>query len=108
MNLTVTGRHFDVTHSLKIHITEKMDRLERHFDSVTDIHVILSVEKLRQKAEATLNMSGAKIYADAVDGDMYTAIDLLVDKLNRQVTRHKEKAKDHHRREKTPGPSLPS
>ena len=107
MNLTVTGRHLDVTRSLKHHITEKMDRLERHFDSATDIHVTLSVEKLRQKAEATLNMSGAKIYADAVDGDMYTAIDLLIDKLNRQVIRQKEKAKDHHRREKTPEPPLP-
>jgi len=102
MNLTVTGRHLDVTNSLKHYITEKMDRLERHFDNVSDIHVILSVEKLRQKAEATIVVSGGKIYADTIDGDMYAAIDLLTDKLDRQVIKHKEKAKDHHRRERVP------
>ncbi len=102
MNLTVTGRHLEVTHSLKHYITEKMDRLERHFDNVSDIHVILSVEKLRQKAEATIVVSGGKIYADTINGDMYAAIDLLTDKLDRQVIKHKEKAKDHHRRERVP------
>lgn len=102
MNLTVTGRHLDVTHSLRHYIIEKMDRLERHFDSVSNIHVILSVEKLRQKAEATIDLSGGKIYADTIDGDMYAAIDLLTDKLDRQVIKHKEKTKDHHRREKVP------
>ncbi|MEM7209329.1 MAG: ribosome-associated translation inhibitor RaiA [Pseudomonadota bacterium] len=102
MNLSVTGRHLDVTSSLRNYITGKMDRLERHFDNVTNVHVILSVEKLRQKAEATINLSGAKIYADTTDGDMYAAIDLLTDKLDRQVIKHKEKIKDHHRREKVP------
>ena len=94
MNLTVTGRHLDVTSSLKNYINEKMDRLERHFDNVTNIHVILSVEKLRQKAEATINLSGGKIFADTVDEDMYAAIDLLTDKLDRQVIKHKEKLKE--------------
>ena len=102
MNLTVTGRHLDVTSSLRNYINEKMDRLERHFDNVTNIHVILSVEKLRQKAEATINLSGGQIYADTVDGDMYAAIDLLTDKLDRQVIKHKEKIKDHHKRDKAP------
>ncbi len=100
MNLTVTGRHLDVTPSLKHYIGEKMDRLERHFDNVTDIRVILSVEKLRQKVEATINLSGGKIHAETVDNDMYAAIDLLTDKLDRQVIKYKEKTKDHHRREK--------
>ncbi len=102
MNLTVTGRHLDVTQSLRHYIIEKMDRLERHFDNVSNIHVILSVEKLRQKAEATIDLSGGKIYADTIDGDMYAAIDLLTDKLDRQVIKHKEKIKNHHRREKIP------
>jgi putative sigma-54 modulation protein len=102
MNLTVTGRHLDVTQSLRHYIIEKMDRLERHFDNVSNIHVILSVEKLRQKAEATIDLSGGKIYADTIDGDMYAAIDLLTDKLDRQVIKHKEKTKNHHRREKIP------
>ncbi len=102
MNLTVTGRHLDVTQSLRHYIIEKMVRLERHFDNVSNIHVILSVEKLRQKAEATIDLSGGKIYADTIDGDMYAAIDLLTDKLDRQVIKHKEKIKNHHRREKAP------
>ncbi|MEM7291962.1 MAG: ribosome-associated translation inhibitor RaiA [Pseudomonadota bacterium] len=102
MNLTVTGRHLDVTSSLRNYIDEKMDRLERHFDSVTNIHVILSVEKLRQRAEATINLTGGRIFADTVDEDMYAAIDLLTDKLDRQVIKHKEKIKDHHKRDKAP------
>jgi len=97
MNLTVTGHHVDVTPALRAYVEEKMERLERHFDSVTDIRVILSVEKLRQKAEAKINVSGRHLFADTVDGDMYAAIDLLTDKLDRQVIRHKEKLKDHHR-----------
>ena len=102
MNLTVTGRHLDVTTSLRNYITGKMDRLERHFDNVTNVHVILSVEKLRQKAEATISLRGGNIFANTEDGDMYAAIDLLTDKLDRQVIKHKEKVKDHHRREKIP------
>ena len=91
MNLTVTGRHLDVTSSLRHYINEKMERLERHFDNVTNIHVILSVEKLRQRAEATINLTGGRIFADTVDEDMYAAIDGLVDKLERRVRKYKEK-----------------
>lgn len=100
MNLSVTGHHVDVTEPLKAYVTEKMDKLERHFDQVTDIHVILSVEKLRQQAEATLDLTGTTIHAEAENGDMYAAIDALVDKLDRQVIKHKEKLRDHHKRER--------
>lgn len=100
MNLTVTGHHVDVTPALRAYVEEKMERLERHFDNVTAIQVILSVEKQRQKAEANISVTGGKLFADTVDGDMYAAIDLLTDKLDRQVIRHKEKLKDHHRGEK--------
>ncbi len=100
MNLTITGHHVDVTESMRNYVTEKMDRLERHFDSVTKVNVILEVEKLRQKAEATVQVSGATIFADTTDSDMYAAIDLLTDKLDRQIIKHKEKLKDHHRKEK--------
>ncbi len=100
MNLTVTGHHVDVTQSMRNYVNEKMDRLERHFDNVSNVHVILTVEKLRQKAEATVNVRGATIYADTTNGDMYAAIDLLTDKLDRQIIKHKEKTKDHHRKEK--------
>lgn len=100
MNLTVTGHHLDVTDSLRHYVSSKMDRLERHSDAVTDIHVILTVEKQRQKAEATVNVKGAQLFADTIDADMYAAIDLLTDKLDRQLIKHKEKAKDHHRKDK--------
>jgi putative sigma-54 modulation protein len=98
MQINVTGHHVDITASLRDYVTGKMDRLERHFDNVTDVHVILSVEKLNQKAEATMYIAGGSVYADAIDEDMYAAIDALIDKLDRQVKRHKEKLTDHHRR----------
>lgn len=95
MNLTVTGHHVEVTDALRSSVTEKLGRVERHFDNVTDIRVILSVEKLRQKAEATVNVSGGTLFAEAIEGDMYAAIDQLADKLDRQVIKHKEKKKNH-------------
>lgn len=99
MQLNVTGHHIDMTDSLQNYVEEKMSRLERHFDNVTNVHVVLSVEKLRHKAEATIHISGADVYADAEEADMYAAIDALVDKLNRQIKKHKEKQTDHHRGE---------
>jgi len=98
MQLNVTGRHVDITPPLKDYVSDKFSRLERHFDHVTNVHVILSVEKLRQMAEATLHVSGGNIFADAEAEDMYAAIDALTDKLDRQIVKHKEKLKDHHRR----------
>lgn len=100
MNLSVTGRHVEVTDALKDYVEEKMAKLERHFDAVTDIHVILSVEKIRQQAEATIDLAGTKIHAEAENSDMYASIDALTDKLDRQVRKHKEKLRDHHRRDK--------
>ncbi|NNG11781.1 MAG: ribosome-associated translation inhibitor RaiA [Halobacteria archaeon] len=99
MQINLTGHHVDLTSPLRDYVNNKMERLERHFDNVTDIHVILSVEKLRHKAEATLNVSGGRLYADATEEDMYAAIDALTDKLDRQVKKHKEKVTDHHRNE---------
>lgn len=99
MQIDITGHHVEVTEALRDYVALKFDKLERHFDNVVDAHVVLTVEKLTQKAEATLNLSGAKLYADALDEDMYAAIDALIDKLDRQVVKHKEKRADHHRRE---------
>ena len=98
MQLTVTGHHVDVSPALRSYVAKKMARVERHFDHVTDMHCILTVEKLSHKAEATIHLRGATIHADSVEGDMYAAIDRLVDKLDRQVRRHKEKLKNHHAR----------
>jgi putative sigma-54 modulation protein len=102
MNLSVTGHHIDITESMKVYISEKMEKLTRHFDNVIDVHVICTVEKLRHTAEATILLSGAKLFADATEEDMYAAIDSLTSKLDRQVIKHKEKIKDHHKRDKIP------
>lgn len=99
MQIDITGHHVEVTEALRDYVSAKLDKLERHFDNVVDVHVVLTVEKLTQKAEATLNVSGAKLYAGALDEDMYAAIDGLIDKLDRQIVKHKEKRADHHRRE---------
>jgi putative sigma-54 modulation protein len=95
MQINLTGHHIDITESLRSYVDNKFERLARHFDHVLNVHVILSVEKLRQKAEATLHINGAKVFADSVHEDMYAAIDTLIDKLDRQVLRHKEKKIGH-------------
>jgi len=100
MNLSVTGHHVEVTSSMHNYVTEKLQRLQRHSENLFDIHVILSVEKVRQKAEATIQIAGTKIYADTTQPDMYAAIDLMMDKLDRQLIRHKEKSKNQRRRTK--------
>ncbi len=99
MQLSVTGHHIEVTESLKNYVSSKIEKIERHFDLVSDVHCILKVEKLRHTAEATLSVNGGKIFADCTDDDMYAAIDSLVDKLDRQVIKHKEKLVDHHARD---------
>jgi putative sigma-54 modulation protein len=99
MQIDVTGHHVELTDPLRNYVNEKFEKLERHFDHVTDVHVILSVEKLRHKAEATMHISGGKLFADNTEADMYAAIDGLTDKLDRQIKKHKEKITDHHRSE---------
>ena len=95
MLVSVTGRHVEVTEAMKQHVEDKIGKLKRHFDHVTDVHVILTVEKLEQKAEATVQISGAKLFADDIQEDMYAAIDNMVDKLDRQIIKHKEKVQSH-------------
>ncbi len=92
MNLNVSGHHLDVTPAIRTYVSGKLDRVTRHFDHVIDAHVILSVEKLLQKAEVTLHVRGKDIHAECIDADLYAAIDLLVDKLDRQVIKYKDKA----------------
>jgi len=95
MQINLTGHHVEITDPLRNYVDSKFERLERHFDQVTNVHVILSIEKLRQKAEATMHVNGADLFADAVHEDMYAAIDGLIDKLDRQVKKYKEKLTDH-------------
>ena len=95
MNLNITGHHVEVTPALHDYVIGKLDRVIRHFDHVTSVHVVLSVQKLNQKAEITLHVKGKDINADAEDSDLYAAIDLLADKLDRQVLKHKGKVTNH-------------
>ena len=99
MQLDITGHHVEITEPLRDYVVSKLDKISRHFDLVSDVHCILTVEKLRHKAEATVSLSGAKIYADATEEDMYAAIDGLADKLERRVRKRKEKLVDHRARD---------
>ncbi|CDI01330.1 putative sigma N (sigma 54) modulator [Candidatus Competibacter denitrificans Run_A_D11] len=100
MQIKLSGHHVEITQALHDYVHDKLERIERHFDNVTSAQVILSVEKLNQKAEATIHVAGNELYADAVDEDMYAALDALIDKIDRQIKRHKEKLTDKHRGEK--------
>ncbi len=95
MNLNITGHHIEVTPAIPDYVTGKLDRVIRHFDNVTSVHVVLSVQKLQQKAEVTLHVKGKDIFADSQDADLYAAIDILADKLDRQVLKYKEKQNGH-------------
>jgi putative sigma-54 modulation protein len=95
MNLTVSGHHVAITPAIRNYVEAKLGRVTRHFDHVIDVGVILSVEKLRQKAEVTVHVSGRDIYVESADEDLYAAIDGLVDKLDRSVLRHKDRVKAH-------------
>ena len=97
MNLQIAGHHIEVTPALRVYVENKLDPVVRHFDKVTGVNVVLSVEKLKQKAEVTVRVPGKDIHVDAEDNDLYAAVDSLIDKLDRQVQKYKQKAQDHHR-----------
>jgi putative sigma-54 modulation protein len=95
MQINISGHHVEVTPPLRQYVINKLDRLQRHFDQITNTEVTLIVEKMVQKAEARVHVSGADLFANAESEDMYAAIDLLVDKLDRQLIKHKEKHRGH-------------
>jgi len=95
MQINLTGHHVDVTSSLREYVDTKFSKLERHFDHINNVHVVLTVEKLNQKAEATVHMNGTEIFASSTNTDMYASIDTLVDKLDRQVLKYKGKILQH-------------
>ena len=94
MNLSVSGHHLNVTAAIRTYVHSKLERVSRHFDHVIDAHVILTVDKQRQKAEVTLHVRGKDLHCECEDADLYAAIDLLADKLDRQVLRYKDKRYD--------------
>ncbi len=91
MNIHLTGHHLEITPAIREYTTSKFGKIKRHFDNVIDVNIILSVEKLRQKAEATIHISGKNIFVECENENLYAAIDELVDTLDRQVKKHKEK-----------------
>lgn len=95
MNLNITGHHVEVTPAIREYVVSKLDRVIRHFDNVTSVSVILSVDKLDQKAEVTLHVRGKDLFVESHDPDMYAAIDAMADKLDRQVQKYKQKQADH-------------
>jgi putative sigma-54 modulation protein len=97
MNLHLSGHHLEITPALRDYVQLKLERLTNHFDHVIDVKVTLSVEKLKHKVEATIHVPGNDLHAESSDDNMYSAIDLLSDKLDRQILKVKEKFSDHHR-----------
>ena len=101
MNLTISGHHLDVTPALRGYVVTKLDKITRHFDQVVDVKVLLTVEKQkekqrRQRAECSIHVKGSELFAECAHADLYAAVDELVDKLDRQVVRHKDRVQDHH------------
>ncbi|MBL4822857.1 MAG: ribosome hibernation promoting factor [Colwellia sp.] len=95
MQINLTGHHVEVTSSLREYVDNKFAKLERHFDHINNVYVVLTVEKLNQKAEATVHMNGTEVFASSTNDDMYASIDTLVDKLDRQVLKYKGKISQH-------------
>lgn len=100
MNLTISGHHFDVTPALRNYVTSKLDKITRHFDQVVDVRVLLTIDNLkekdlRQRAECNIHVKGKDLFAESAHADLYAALDDLVDKMDRQVLRHKDKSQDH-------------
>ena len=95
MNFSLTGHHLDITPAIRDYVMAKLERVTRHFDDVIDVNVVMSVEKLRHKVEVNLHARGKDIHVEAIEPDMYAAIDMLADKLDRQVLKHKEKRESH-------------
>ena len=96
MNLHLTGHHVEITSAIRDYVTHKLERINRHFDHVIDVNVFMTVEKLDQKIEANVHLSGKDIHVEANDADMYAAIDNLTDRLDRQILKHKERFAPRH------------
>jgi len=99
MQLDISGHHIEMTEALKTHVRERFEKIESHFDIITDVHCILTVEGDRHIAEATINVNGKRLFAMSENGDMYESIDKLFHKANRMIRQYKEKLHDHHAKE---------
>ena len=95
MQINLSGHHVEITSSLREYVNTKFLKLERHFDQINNVYVVLTIEKLNQIAEATVHLTGTEVHATATSEDMYASIDALIEKLDRQVLKHKGKTTHH-------------
>ena len=95
MQLNITGQNVEITDAIREFLNTKFAKLEHFFERINQVYIVLKVEKVNQIAEATLHVNGGELHASAEDQDMYAAIDALIDKLARQLTKHKDKLKQH-------------
>lgn len=95
MQINLAGHHVEITDALRDSVNTKFVKLERHFDHINNVHVVLTVEKLNQIAEATVHVNGTELHAKAENGDMYASIDALVTKLDKQILKYKGKINQH-------------
>ncbi len=100
MNCTISGHHLELTPAIHEYVQSKLERIKHHFDQVIDINVILTVDKMtkkeeRQKAEINLHVKGKELHAESISHDLYAAIDAVIDKLDRQLIKYKDKMQDH-------------
>lgn len=95
MQINFTGHHLEVTPALREYTISKFDKLQRHFDKISSISVVFDIEKIMQTAEATMHVAKLELHASSKSENMYSSIDSLVEKLDRQLIKHKEKLQDH-------------
>ncbi|ACS87415.1 MULTISPECIES: ribosome hibernation promoting factor [Musicola] len=95
MQLNITGHHVEITDSMREFVTSKFAKLEQYFDRINQVYVVLKVEKIQHIADATIHVNGGELHATSEAEDMYASIDLLIDKLARQLNKHKDKLKQH-------------
>jgi len=95
MQVSITGRHVELTDALKSYVDDKLQHLKHSFDHVVDVHVVLSVEKIRQRCEVNMQANGINIHGSHETDDMYASIDGVMDKLNRQLKRYRSKLRNH-------------
>ena len=99
MNVHFSGQHFQITDAIREHMNKKIKKLSRHFDHLVDVHINFKIENKKHFAEAAIQLNKQKLFATAISDDMYVTIDHLVDKLDRQLIKHKEKVTNHNNRE---------
>lgn len=96
MNIKITGHHLDITEAIRQHIHSKLERVNRHSDEVLSMTITLHAEKVEHKAVAHIHLAGKDVHLEAIEKDMYAAIDVLADKIDRAILQHKEKQRAHH------------